>query len=182
MQLLSNTTWWLVSYLKGSVVYFTSEVACIGYFWFTYDLGQKYQAPQVRPDRDSNSWPPDHDSTLHVTETSALTTRPSVTSVQTQLCRNIGYLMNCSYMSFRGLCMVFNCACKEISITWSRSLFLYQWQTYHRWCQTVQTVITILRDKNQLVICTCCLLCQVLSMIANWSIYKPCNCVWCNWV
>ena len=25
------------------------------YFWFKYDLGQKYQAPQVRPDRGSNS-------------------------------------------------------------------------------------------------------------------------------
>ena len=41
---------------------------------------QKYYAPQVRPDRGSNSRPPDHDSTLHVTETPSLTTRPSVTS------------------------------------------------------------------------------------------------------
>ena len=31
-------------------------------------------------DRGSNSWPPDHDSAFHVTETPALTTRPSVTS------------------------------------------------------------------------------------------------------
>ena len=53
-----------------------------GYFWFKYDLGQKYQAPQARPDRGSNSWPPDHDSTFHVTETPALynTTWPSVIS------------------------------------------------------------------------------------------------------
>ena len=29
------------------------------------------------PDRGSNSWPPDHDSTVHVTEAPALTTRPS---------------------------------------------------------------------------------------------------------
>ena len=50
------------------------------YFWFKYDLGQKYHAPQVRPDRGSNSQPPDHDNTYHVTETLALTTRPSVTS------------------------------------------------------------------------------------------------------
>ena len=35
--------------------------------------------PQVRPNRGSNSQPPDHDSTLHVTETPSLTTRPSVT-------------------------------------------------------------------------------------------------------
>ena len=49
-------------------------------FWFKYDLGQKYQAPQVWPDQDSNSWPPDYDSTFHVTETPVLTTRSSVTS------------------------------------------------------------------------------------------------------
>ena len=47
------------------------------YFWF---LGQKYYAPKVRPDWGSNSWPPDQDSTFHVSETPALTTRPSVTS------------------------------------------------------------------------------------------------------
>ena len=35
---------------------------------------------QVRPDRGLNSWPPDHDSTSHVTEMPVLiTTRPSVT-------------------------------------------------------------------------------------------------------
>ena len=50
-------------------------------FWFKYDLGQKYYAPQVRPDLGSNSWSPDYDSTLHVTEMPALTTRPSGTSV-----------------------------------------------------------------------------------------------------
>ena len=38
-------------------------------FWFKYDLGQKYYAPQVRPNQGSNSWPPDHDSTFYVTET-----------------------------------------------------------------------------------------------------------------
>ena len=47
------------------------------------DLGQKYQAPQVRADRGSNSRPPDHDSTFHVTETPALITWPSVTSIGT---------------------------------------------------------------------------------------------------
>ena len=34
------------------------------YFWLKYHLGQKYWANQVRPDRGSNSWPLDHDSTL----------------------------------------------------------------------------------------------------------------------
>ena len=51
------------------------------YFWIKYDLGQKCHAPQIRPTRGSNSWPPDHDSTFHVTEMPALTTWPSVTSV-----------------------------------------------------------------------------------------------------
>ena len=47
------------------------------YFWIKYDLGQKYYAPH---DRGSNTSPPDHDSTFHVTETPALTTWPSVIS------------------------------------------------------------------------------------------------------
>ena len=51
------------------------------YFWFKYNLGQKYHAPQVRPDWGSDSSPPDHDGAFHVTETPALTTQPSVTSV-----------------------------------------------------------------------------------------------------
>ena len=57
--------------------------------WFKYDLGQKYCAPQVRPNQGSNSWPPDYDSrpTFNVTETPALTTRPSVTFKQTQMVR-----------------------------------------------------------------------------------------------
>ena len=44
------------------------------YAWFKYNLRQKYHAPQVRLDWGSNSRPPDHDSTLHVTETPPLTT------------------------------------------------------------------------------------------------------------
>ena len=31
------------------------NIGCHLYFWFKYDLGQKYQAPQVRPDWGSNS-------------------------------------------------------------------------------------------------------------------------------
>ena len=50
------------------------------YLWFKYDR-QKYYAWRVRPDRGSNSWPPDHASIFHVTETPALTTRPSMTSI-----------------------------------------------------------------------------------------------------
>ena len=51
-------------------------------FRFKYDLDRSTSsyAPQVRPDRGSNSWPPDHDGTFRVTETPALTTRPSVSS------------------------------------------------------------------------------------------------------
>ena len=51
-------------------------------FWLKYDLGQKYYAPQVRPDRGSNSLPPDHESTFNVIETPALATWPSVTSAE----------------------------------------------------------------------------------------------------
>ena len=47
---------------------------------FQYDLGQKYNAPQVRPDRGLNSWPPDHASTFHVTKMPAVTTQPPVKS------------------------------------------------------------------------------------------------------
>ena len=49
------------------------------YFWFMYNLGQKFYPPQIRADWALNSWPPDHDSTFHVTEMPALTTWPSVT-------------------------------------------------------------------------------------------------------
>ena len=49
------------------------------YAWLKYDLGQKHYAPKVRSDLASNSRPPVHDSTLHVNETPALTTWPSVT-------------------------------------------------------------------------------------------------------
>ena len=48
-------------------------------FWFKCDLGQKHQAPQVRPYWSLKSWPWDHDSTFHVTEPPALTTQSSVT-------------------------------------------------------------------------------------------------------
>ena len=49
------------------------------YFWFKYDLGQKYYAPQVKPDQHSNSWPPDYDSVFHVMEMNDVTTWRSVT-------------------------------------------------------------------------------------------------------
>ena len=49
------------------------------YCWFKYNVGQKYNAPQVRSDRGSDSWPPDHGQ-VHFMSL-ALTTRPSVTSL-----------------------------------------------------------------------------------------------------
>ena len=57
----------------------------ISYVWLKYDLGQKYYAPHVRHDRGSNSCHPDHDSTFHITETPALTTRPSVTLLKHEI-------------------------------------------------------------------------------------------------
>ena len=55
---------------------------CWGYFWIKYWLRQTYYAPHARPNQGSNSWPPDNDSTFHVTETPALdlTTWPLVLS------------------------------------------------------------------------------------------------------
>ena len=40
------------------------------YILFKYDLGQKFYSPQVQLNRGWNSWPPEYDSTFHVTETS----------------------------------------------------------------------------------------------------------------
>ena len=67
-------TWFQMHWLSDTVMHWQLI------FWFKYDLGQKYQAPQVRPNQGSNSWPSDHNSIFHVTEMPALTTWPSVTS------------------------------------------------------------------------------------------------------
>ena len=48
-------------------------------FFVQVQLRQKQYAPHIWFDWGSNSWPPDHDSTFHATETPALTTQPSVT-------------------------------------------------------------------------------------------------------
>ena len=64
---------------------FWISVHFLRYFWFKYDLAQKYYAHKVWPNRGSNSWPPDHDSTSHVTEMTALTTQPSLTFIQMYL-------------------------------------------------------------------------------------------------
>ena len=56
----------------------------LGYFWgLMYNLGQKYYASELQPNEGSNSSPPDHmnDSIFHATETPALATRPTVTSL-----------------------------------------------------------------------------------------------------
>ena len=75
-----NISLWNIRYLLSTVhsnmIWFSENTI---YIWFKYDLGQKYYAPQVQPHQGSNSWPPDHDSTLHVTETPTQTTWPSVT-------------------------------------------------------------------------------------------------------
>ena len=67
--------------------------------WFKYDFGQKYHVPQVQPGWGLNSWPPDHDSTFHVTET-PITTRPSVTSKRNVLPH---YLRGLRWFQMHGL-------------------------------------------------------------------------------
>ena len=63
---------------KCTFVLLSSYQNIISYFWFKYDLGEKYYTPQVQPDRGSNSRHPDQDSTFPVIEMPA---RPSETSV-----------------------------------------------------------------------------------------------------
>ena len=70
-------------------------------FWIKYDLGQKYYALKVRPNRDSNSWPPDYDSTFHVTEMPALTTWPSATSKHTKVKVKHRNLLNGTVENFK---------------------------------------------------------------------------------
>ena len=51
-----------------------------------YGLAQKYYALQVQPDLGSESWPPDHDSTFHITEMLVLATRsPAMPDMQHML-------------------------------------------------------------------------------------------------
>ena len=64
---------WTCGFCQNS----TCKFVC--FLWFKYNLGQEYPAPQVQPDRGSNSSSPDHGITFYVTQTLALTTRPSVT-------------------------------------------------------------------------------------------------------
>ena len=67
-------------------------------FWFKYDLGRKYYAAfQVQLHWGSNSWPPDHDSTFHVTETLVLITQPSVTCCQSTLLCSFLQMANIMY-------------------------------------------------------------------------------------
>ena len=74
-------------------------------FWFKYHLRQKYHAPQIWSDCGSNSWPPDRDGTFQVTETSALTIRPSVTLFMMRFvwsrhnsCMTIGYIRSSGFV------------------------------------------------------------------------------------
>ena len=83
----------------GQILFSVLFFGVIVYFWFKYDLGQKYHAPQVRPNRGSNPWPPDHDSTCYVTEMPAVTTRPSVTSLMCSQANVNGNLY--SFVSWR---------------------------------------------------------------------------------
>ena len=62
-----------------------SKLKCQYYiFWFKYFLGKKYYMPKFDMTR-VRTWPPDHDSTFHITETPALITRPSMNTQQNKL-------------------------------------------------------------------------------------------------
>ena len=57
---------------------YKSSIDCFVHEW----LRQKYYAPQVRSNRDSNPWPPDRDSTFYFPRTPILTIQPPGTSMK----------------------------------------------------------------------------------------------------
>ena len=61
---------------KGKILICISQFSLAFIFVVQVRLRQKYYALQVQPNRGSNPWPPDYDSTSQVPETSVLTTRP----------------------------------------------------------------------------------------------------------
>ena len=74
----------VVEYLSNLTMFCFEGTHYYQFLTFIYILDRiqlraENYALQVRPNWGSNSWPPDHDSTFHVTETPALTTWPSVT-------------------------------------------------------------------------------------------------------
>ena len=48
----SSSQWWQLEEFANNLI---TQVSHNRYIWFKYDLGQKYYAPQVRPDWGSNS-------------------------------------------------------------------------------------------------------------------------------
>ena len=65
----------------------------------TLDRSTTY--PKFDPTGVSNSWPPDHDSTVHVTEMPALTTRLSVTCFLVQLRTEVPHTPSSTWPGFR---------------------------------------------------------------------------------
>ena len=108
---------------------FCCEIICLLLFWFKYDLGQKYYAPQVRPDWGLNSWPPDHDSTFHVTETSTWLSQGCYFMKYSTLLLNHNpsrdECVNCDYYWHQGDC-VFTGVCLYVCLLVT-SLKSYSW-------------------------------------------------------
>ena len=102
---------------------------------------QKYYAPQVQPDWSSNSWSSGHDSTLHVTETPALTTWPSVISRCYRLCSVYSSWLNAQgCYGFKTCVLVIKCTPTSMEIvrhlttaTTTKTFFLFYQQLQWSW-------------------------------------------------
>ena len=75
------TTWQSLTFawLNIHCQFIYSYPVCYHWSFICLNLRTEVPSTQVWPDWGSNSWPPDHDSTFHVTEMPALTTWPSLT-------------------------------------------------------------------------------------------------------
>ena len=102
--------------------FFTSSFFRYTLFLVQVRLQTKYYAPQVWPDWGLNSWPPDHDSTLRVTATPALTTRPSVTRFCLYFSFSIYMYLDARHLHFIG--NLFSAAIFNVSFKISLSVFL----------------------------------------------------------
>ena len=120
-----------------------------------YSLGQKYHAPQVQPGRGLNSWPPNHDSTFHVTETPGITTRPSVTATLT-----CWYVIKLTYSwslvscvsAYTAYCISFvlRCRIQRYSvIPLSTNSGLIGWVPH---CDTLHSLIRDYREKKKILL------------------------------
>ena len=114
---------------------------------------QKYCAPQIRPDKGSNSWPADHDSTFHVTKMVMMTFLGDSSALKYQSSQLVIILPACTYHTvLRGT----RHFCKECCIHW-----------------TIFVTATYVPD---LQICVGCVWARVTLIVGlSWKTVKDCG-------